>query len=168
VLALVTNKRSSLRRARWIAAGFSLGAALLACSDGVSDTPGKARHADVVKVSASGTPGAYTFEVTISSPDTGCELYADWWEVLSAQGELIYRRILSHSHAAEQPFARAGGPLAIGADEIVWVRAHLHPGGYGGEAARGSVEGGFERSALAPEFASAVERLPPLPEGCAY
>jgi hypothetical protein len=166
VVGTVSGRRSSLGRARRLAAG--LGALLLACSDGASGVPDKARLADVVRVSASGAPGAYTFEVTISSPDAGCELYADWWEVLSAEGKLIYRRILGHSHAAEQPFTRAGGPVAIGADEVVWVRAHMHPGGYGGEAARGSVGGGFERSALAPEFASAVERLAPLPEGCAY
>ena len=62
-------------------------------------------HADVTAVSVAGEAGAYTFEVTVRSPDTGCEGYADWWEVVSPDGELLYRRVLLHSHVDEQPFS---------------------------------------------------------------
>ena len=82
--------------------------------------------ADVIGVQVSGAPGAYQFNVTIKSPDTGCQQYADWWEVVSEDGRLLYRRVLLHSHVDEQPFTRSGGPVPIQADTVVWVRAHEH------------------------------------------
>lgn len=124
--------------------------------------------ADVISVDVTGTSGSYSFSIGISSPDEGCARYADWWEVLTADGELLYRRILAHSHTGEQPFVRAGGPLAIEPDTVVWVRAHMQPGGYGGAAFRGSVQAGFHEAELEDGFAEGVEKTPPLPEGCAF
>jgi hypothetical protein len=124
--------------------------------------------ADVISVEASGEPGAYRFSVGIRSPDTGCDQYADWWEVVSEEGELLYRRVLLHSHVDEQPFARSGGPIDIEADMVVWVRAHMNTGGYGGAAFRGSVEEGFAEAALDAAFAAELEGAPPLPDGCAF
>lgn len=124
--------------------------------------------ADVVDVSARGEPGHYTFEVTVKSPDTGCDQYADWWEVLSTEGELLHRRILAHSHVDEQPFARSGGPVAIDTDETVIVRAHMNTTGYGGQAMRGSVDEGFRPVELPDDFAVDVEDQEPQPSGCAF
>jgi len=124
--------------------------------------------ANVVAVQTSGPPNAYQFSVTISSPDQGCQQYADWWEVLSSEGELLYRRILLHSHTTEQPFTRQGGPVPITADTTVWVRAHMNTGGYGGTTLTGSVQEGFQQAELSPNFASGVETRPPLPEGCEF
>jgi len=124
--------------------------------------------ADVVDVSTRGEPGDYAFEVTVKSPDTGCDQYADWWEVLSTDGELLYRRILAHSHVNEQPFTRSGGPVAIDADEAVIVRAHMNPTGYGGQAMRGSVDEGFQPVELPVDFAADVEDQEPQPSGCAF
>ncbi|MCB0054175.1 MAG: hypothetical protein KDE24_32035, partial [Caldilinea sp.] len=67
--------------------------------------------ADVFGVTVRGDDGAYQFSVEIASPDTGCNQYADWWEVLDSDGNLLYRRILTHSHVDEQPFIRSGGPV---------------------------------------------------------
>jgi len=132
-----------------------------------SATPAAA-VADVRAVSVSGEANAYRFSVEIESPDLGCEQYADWWEVLSVDGALLYRRILAHSHVDEQPFVRSGGPVPIAPDTVVWVRAHMHPGGYGGVAFKGSVAGGFQAADYAPDFALDAAETPPLPDGCAF
>ena len=124
--------------------------------------------ADVVAVAVSGAPGAYRFEVTVSSPDTGCDRYADWWEVLSADGALLYRRTVLHSHVDEQPFSRSSGPVAIDAARDVIVRAHMSLGGYGGAALRGSVGAGFSPVALPANFAAGVESIDPQPPDCAF
>ncbi len=125
-------------------------------------------QADVVSISVSGEPGEYNFSVTVSSPDQGCSQYADWWEIVSQDGELIYRRILLHGHVDEQPFTRSGGPVSIAADTIVLVRAHMHPGGYGGTALKGSLEQGFEQVELSADFAANLVETLPLPEGCNF
>lgn len=124
--------------------------------------------ADVISVDVSGSEGAYRLSVGISSPDTGCDQYADWWEVVSQEGELIYRRVLLHSHVEEQPFVRSGGPVAIAPDSIVIVRAHMNIDGYGGAVFQGSVESGFKEMALKPDFASDLADELPLPDGCAF
>jgi len=124
--------------------------------------------ADVISVQPSGEPGNYSFSVSIQSPDTGCDLYADWWEVVSKDGELIYRRILLHSHVNEQPFTRSGGPVPINKDSTVIVRAHLFPTGYGGAAFQGSIENGFFPVELNADFAPYLKGTPPLPDGCNF
>jgi hypothetical protein len=124
--------------------------------------------ADVLDVEVQGSSGSYRFSVTVQSPDTGCERYADWWEVLGPDGRLVYRRILAHSHVSEQPFTRSGGPVEVASSEVVIVRAHMNPGGYGGRGLRGTPEGGFAETGLAPGFASDVESAPPQPDGCAF
>ena len=118
--------------------------------------------------SVNGSPGRYDFNVTVKSPDTGCQQYADWWEVLSADGKLLYRRVLFHSHVGEQPFTRSGGPVPIQPDTVVWVRAHMNTTGYGGAALKGSLKTGFSPMALDAEFAARVAKQSPLPDGCAF
>jgi len=130
--------------------------------------PAQGISADVLAVTVSGEPGAYQFSVQISSPDLGCQQYADWWEVFDEDGGLVYRRILAHSHVDEQPFTRSGGPVPIEADTVVWVRAHINPGGYGGITLRGSVQAGFTPEELSPGFAADLAETPPLPDGCAF
>jgi hypothetical protein len=118
-------------------------------------------------VEVSGAEGAYTFNVTVASPDTGCEAYADWWEVVSLDGDLLYRRVLLHSHVGEQPFTRGGGPLAIGPGQVVLVRAHMSTTGYG-QALRGSFETGFAAAELPVGFADGLADVEPLPSDCAF
>lgn len=115
-----------------------------------------------------GEPGAYTFVVTVESPDTGCDQYANWWEVLTPEGELIFRRILVHSHVDEQPFRRPGGAVDVQPDRLVIVRAHMHPHGYGLQAMQGTVEAGFEEVTLPDGFAANLARVAPQPRGCEY
>ena len=124
--------------------------------------------ADVLYVDVSGDENAYQFAIEIHSPDTGCEQYADWWEIVSEDGNLLYRRILLHSHVSEQPFKRSGGPVAMGAGTVVIVRAHMHPYGYGGTALQGSLEKGFEPVQMDANFAPNLDEIEPLPTGCAF
>lgn len=125
-------------------------------------------QADVIAVQASGQPGAYQFKVTVRSPDLGCKQYADWWEVVSEDGKLLYRRVLLHSHVDEQPFTRSGGPVPILQDTVVWVRAHMNIGSYAGAALKGSVKSGFKQAVPETGFAADLAKLPPLPNGCDF
>ena len=125
-------------------------------------------QAKVVSVTARGESGRYTLSVTIESQDTGCDQYADWWEVVSSEGELLYRRVLLHSHTSEQPFTRSGGPVDVQADDTVTVRAHMNTTGYSGVALRGSISAGFETEINASEFSPELEQVAPLPDGCAF
>ncbi len=124
--------------------------------------------ARVTQVEIAGDSQTYRFAVTIESPDTGCERYANWWEVLTPSGELIYRRILAHSHVEEQPFTRSGGPVAIDPEQEVIVRAHMDPDGYGDQGFRGTIEQGLIAVELSPTLAAEVAQQQPLPSGCAF
>jgi len=126
------------------------------------------QFADVLSAQVTGEPGAYQFAVEIASPDTGCEQFADWWEVVSEDGQLLYRRILLHSHVDEQPFTRSGGPVDINAGDVVYVRAHMNTTGYGGTVMQGTVQDGFKPVEVETGFGSDLERIPPQPEDCAF
>lgn len=125
-------------------------------------------RANVTEVTASGSAGDYRFNVTILSPDTGCDQYADWWEVVSSEGELLYRRVLLHSHVDEQPFTRSGGPVSISPDQRVVVRAHMSTSGYGGSAYVGTVSAGFGPENVESGFAIDLEAQSPLPTDCGF
>ncbi|MBL4687293.1 MAG: hypothetical protein JKY37_22035 [Nannocystaceae bacterium] len=128
-------------------------------------------YASVISVEVSGTPGDYTFSVGVFSPDSGCERYANWWEVVDEDGGLIFRRILTHSHVPpmfEQPFVRSGGPVVVGADDIVTVRAHMNTSGFGYRTFRGSVADGLTEHETTPDFAAGLESVPPQPGECPF
>ena len=124
--------------------------------------------AQVLKVEATGEANNYTFAVTVRSPDTGCDRYADWWEVITPSGELLYRRVLLHSHVNEQPFKRTGGVVKIQPQQKVIVRVHMSPDGYSLMAQQGTVESGFSPSALPEDFAASLANVEPLPTNCAF
>ena len=124
--------------------------------------------ADIDSVEFSGNENAYSFQVTVSSPDTGCEKYADWWEVLTDKGELLYRRVLLHSHVNEQPFRRSGGIVNASRDQRLIIRAHMSNNGYGGKAMIGTIEIGFEHCFLPHGFGNELASVEPLPRDCAF
>jgi hypothetical protein len=90
--------------------------------------------ADVLFVRARlGADGTWTFEVTVQHEDTGWEHYADCWQVLTSEGEVLANRVLAHPHVNEQPFTRSQSGIVIPADVTrVRVRAHDLVRGYGG------------------------------------
>ncbi len=124
-------------------------------------------NADVVSVTTTGTSGQYTFSVGVLSPDINCDQYADWWEILD-QNQLIYRRILGHSHATEQPFVRNSSSLGIQAEDIVWIRAHMNNGSYGGMVFTGSVNTGFSLTKAHPNWPADIEFEEPQVMSCAF
>lgn len=141
---------------------------------GISDhptpvsTPLSSDLADVIDVSVTGSPGDYSLLVTVSSPDTGCDSYADWWEAVSEKGELLTRRVLLHSHVEEQPFTRSVGGLRVQPGDTVIIRAHMSVGGYGGTVMRGTVTEGFSPADMPSDFAADLETQGPLPTDCAF
>lgn len=129
---------------------------------------GNEPRANVIAVTVTGEPGSYRFSVTLKSDETGCAQYADWWEVLTQEGALLYRRILVHSHPDTQPFTRSGGSLNIKKYDILYVRAHMNKLGYVGDVFKGTVAKGFKHATELPTFPQMLEKQTPLPKGCAF
>ncbi len=78
--------------------------------------------------------------MTVQHPDTGWEDYADGWDVLTPDGEVLrpdpagpFTRLLLHPHVDEQPFTRSQSGISIppGVTQVR-VRAHDLVDGYGG------------------------------------
>jgi hypothetical protein len=94
-----------------------------------------AGEADVVAAEAHCSEHrACRFVVTVRHGDEGWKHYADRWEVLTPDGELIATRVLRHPHVEEQPFTRALPAVKIPTSiEKVRIRAHDSVHGYGGE-----------------------------------
>ena len=94
-----------------------------------------AGEADVVAVKASsGKNGTWSFSVTVRHEDEGWDHYADRWEVLGPDDEVLGTRVLMHPHVGEQPFTRnlSGIEIPKGASEVL-VRARDSVHGYGGK-----------------------------------
>ena len=130
----------------------------------------KMGFANVIAVAVTGDENDYTFDVTLSTSDIDCSHFADWFEVLTDSGELVYRRILVHPHTdalSGNPFTRGGGPVSMTSDQEVIVRAHLNDGGYVGMAMRGTVDSGFNNAPdITAAFAPDVVSESPQPEEC--
>lgn len=125
-------------------------------------------NAQVIEVTISGESNAYTINTTISSPDRGCDQYADWWEIIDLEGNLIYRRILTHSHVDEQPFTRSGSNIPLKNEDEVYIRVHINTTGYASAVQKGSIVNGFSAAELSSDFAKGLEKVAPLPNGCAF
>lgn len=127
---------------------------------------GNENHAIVTQITVTGEENAYIFNVTLSSPDTGCDQYANWWEIFDEEEELQYRRILTHSHINEQPFTRSGGPVPILKDQKVYIRGHMNNTGYGLQVFSGTVEDGFFEGERVVSID--LEKTDPQPDGCDF
>lgn len=93
-----------------------------------------AGESDVTAVEVrSDRSGTYSFSVTLRHADTGWDHYANRWEVLTMDGEVLATRTLFHPHVNEQPFTRSLGGVAVPAGTTsVRVRSHDSVHGYGG------------------------------------
>jgi hypothetical protein len=136
---------------------------------GDDGTGGDPLVSNVEAVIVTGEEWAYTFAATLRSPDVDCKQYSNWWEVLTPAGTVVYRRILDHSHADEQPFTRDGGPVTVKSTDALIVRGHFDPTGYGGQAMEGSVAKGFVKAPeIGKDFAADVEDDAPQPKKCLF
>ena len=102
---------------------------------GLPIVPALAGEADIVDVKVTETSAnTYRFDVTVAHGDTGWDHYANRWEVLTLDGEMIATRTLLHPHVNEQPFMRSLSHVKIPAGvKKVMVRAHDSVHGYGGK-----------------------------------
>ena len=72
-----------------------------------------AGEADVVAAKADCVATRCRFAVTVRHADEGWAHYANAWQVLTADGEVLATRTLRHPHVDEQPFTRSLGPVTI-------------------------------------------------------
>lgn len=93
-----------------------------------------ANEADVVDAKAQlASDGTYRFDVTVRHQDEGWDHYADAYEILTPDGEVLAVRTLTHPHENEQPFTRAISGVAIPEGiASVRIRAHDSVHEYGG------------------------------------
>ncbi|MBB93222.1 MAG: hypothetical protein CML68_01255 [Rhodobacteraceae bacterium] len=61
----------------------------------------------VESVTARASASGWSFDVTLSHPDTGWDHYADGWRVLAPDNTELGMRELVHPHVNEQPFTRS-------------------------------------------------------------
>ena len=93
----------------------------------------QAGEADVLKaeISAKGS-GVYRIDVTARHEDAGWDHYANRWDILDLNGNVLGSRVLAHPHDNEQPFTRS---LTVNLPEgisVVVIRAHDTVHGLGG------------------------------------
>lgn len=106
-----------------------------------ANAPVSKGFADVEFVKAvQNTDGTWTFHVTVQHPDTGWDDYADGWDVVTPDGQVLkitpddpFTRLLLHPHVGEQPFTRSQSGIRIpyGVTSVT-VRAHSLVRGFGG------------------------------------
>lgn len=93
-----------------------------------------ADEADVTGVAIKQTSsGAFRFDVTVLHADAGWDHYANKWDVVAPNGDVIDTRILHHPHDNEQPFTGSLTTDKIPNDlSHVIIRAHDSVHEYGG------------------------------------
>lgn len=92
-------------------------------------------EADVIDVRVQAqADGSYQFDATVRHMDEGWDHYADAFEIISPDGEVLGARVLAHPHVNEQPFTRSLGGVHIAPGiTSVDVRARDKVHGLGGK-----------------------------------
>ena len=60
-----------------------------------------------VKIQTTGGDNSFRVDVTLEHGDEGWDHYANRWDVLDENGEVLGSRTLHHPHVNEQPFTRS-------------------------------------------------------------
>ncbi len=69
--------------------------------------------------------GRFDISVTLRHADSGWDHYANRWEVIAPDGQVLAVRTLAHPHVHEQPFTRSLRAVAI-PSTTTWVRVRGH------------------------------------------
>ena len=118
--------------------------ALTLLATAVSPAVAGAGPADVLEATARCRGEHCDFEAQLRHADTGWEHYADRFEIVAPDGEILATRVLRHPHVEEQPFTRGlRGVFIPEAIRRVRVRAGDSLHGLGGR----EVEIELERAA---------------------
>ena len=101
---------------------------------GANAVAAAAGPADVVEAHAlCSAESLCVFTVSVKHADSGWQHYANRWEVLGPNDEVLATRTLRHPHVGEQPFTRKLPRVKLPATlETVRIRAHDSVHGYGG------------------------------------
>ncbi len=84
-----------------------------------------ADKADVNNVTIQATGhNNYRLDVTVLHADSGWEHYANRWDVMDEQGNLLGSRVLAHPHETEQPFTRSLTLEIPPSVKIITIRAN--------------------------------------------
>ena len=92
-------------------------------------------YAQVVFVTATQSgDGTWRFDTTVRHNDQGWDNYADAWQVVDLEGNVLGERILLHPHDTEQPFTRSQSGIVIpdGVTQVI-VQAKDNVEGFGGQ-----------------------------------
>ena len=138
----------------------------------------------VLDVEPVSSPSDYTLTVTLQSMDEDCDRRADWWEIVSLDGELKpgRRKLLEGFHRGPETFQDSLEHVNLQPDEEVLIRAHFQGNylskrdpfstdnhffsrsGYTDQALKGSIETGFHSVRISENFAKSLEQQEPLPD----
>lgn len=84
-----------------------------------------ANEVKVIEAGVKGSAGRFRFSVTLLHADNGWDHYADRWQVLSPEGDVLATRVLAHPHDSEQPFTRGLSGVTV-PEGITWVNIRAH------------------------------------------
>ena len=88
---------------------------------------------EVVGAKASCVANLCTVSATLEHADSGWDHYANYWRILSPDGEEVGKRVLLHPHENEQPFTRSLGNIKVPSNvEYITIEGHDSVHGYGG------------------------------------
>lgn len=97
----------------------------------MSSLPASADEADVLDVKITKSGMYWRVSVTLQHNDSGWDHYADGWQVVDAEGNVLGTRELMHPHVEEMPFTRSLGHVVIpdGATQV-FIRTRCNKDGW--------------------------------------
>jgi len=100
----------------------------------VFSTVAWAGKADVVRATAQKSGSTWTISATVRHADEGWKHYANSFQVLTMDGNVLGTRVLVHPHVNEQPFTRSLSGVKIPETiKKIRIRAGDVVHGYGGK-----------------------------------